>query len=178
MLKQYMQRNTKYPQNSLFIFLLVFTVFSVEALDSDKLADFILEGDNFKNLPEVVGGMTKIRYWGNVSIQQGTIKIKSDEAIIFNSDNGIEKVILTGHPVEMEQVIDSDFGKIDVKAYKIDFMIKEDLLLMTGNVIIRSKIQGEMSGEKITMNLKTKEIKGVKSENKRVKLIIKPKSKP
>ena len=77
----------------------------------------------------------------------------------------------------MEQIIDAEFGKIDVKAKKIDFMVQDDLLLLTGDVVINSKIQGEMSGEKITMNLKTKEIKGMKSENKRVKLIIKPRSK-
>ncbi len=44
---------------------------------------------------------------------------------------------------------------------------------MTGNVSIKSKIQGEMTGEKITMNLKTKEIVGAKSGDKRVRLVIK-----
>jgi lipopolysaccharide export system protein LptA len=150
--------------------------FSSLALESDKQADFVLEGDNFKNLPVVKGGLTKIKYWGNVSIEQGTLKIKSDSAVIFNGKDGISKVVLAGKPVMMEQFIDAEFGKIDVNANTIDFMVKDDLLLMNGNVVIKSKVQGEMSGEKISMNLKTKEIKGIKSENKRVKLIIKPRN--
>jgi lipopolysaccharide transport protein LptA len=145
------------------------------ALDSDKEADFLLEGDNFKNLPVVKDGLTQIKYWGNISIQQGTLKIKSDEAMIFNSNEGVSKVHLTGNPVTMEQIIDVEFGKIDVVAKDIDFRVTDDLLIMTGDVRIKSKVQGEMRGEKITMNLKTKEIKGEKSQNQRVKLIIKSK---
>ncbi len=177
MLKQFIKRKNKPVHKLVLTMLLVFQVYTVMSLESDKTADFVLEGDNFKNLPEVSAGMTKIRYWGNVSIEQGSLKIKSDDAVIYNGANGIVKVILTGHPVNLEQIIDAEFGKIDVKAKKIDFMVQDDLLLLTGDVVINSKIQGEMSGEKITMNLKTKEIKGMKSENKRVKLIIKPRSK-
>ncbi len=146
------------------------------SLDSDKNADFVLEGDNFKNLPAVNNGVSKIKYWGNVAIEQGTLKINADDAVIYNGKEGISKVVLTGKPVKLQQIVDAEFGKLDVKADKIDFMVIDDLLLLTGQVAIKSKIQGEMRGEKITMNLKTKEIKGIKSENKRVKLIIKPKS--
>ncbi|MBL4660507.1 MAG: hypothetical protein JKY19_09125 [Alcanivoracaceae bacterium] len=177
MLKQSIKRKNKLAHKLILVLLLVFHVHTVMSLESDKMADFVLEGDNFKNLPEVSAGMTKIKYWGNVSIEQGSLKIMSNDAIIYNGDNGIVKVILTGRPVKMEQIIDAEFGKIDVKARKIDFMVQDELLLLTGDVVIKSKIQGEMSGEKITMNLKTKEIKGVKSENKRVKLIIKPRLK-
>ena len=160
-----------------YSFLLLIMSLNAMALDSDKQADFVLEGDNFKNLPAINDGVTQIKYWGNVSIEQGTLKIKSSDAMIYSGNEGIVKVILTGAPVKMEQMIDAKFGKIDVKADKIDYLIKDEMLLMQGDVTINSKIQGEMSGEKITMNLKTKEIRGVKDENKRVKLIIKPKSK-
>lgn len=146
------------------------------ALDSDKKADFVLEGDNFKNLPEVNKGETQIKYWGHVSIKQGTLKINADEAIIFNTKKGISKIILTGRPATMEQIMDVEYGKINVHAKRIDFMKKKDVLIMKGDVVVKSKIQGEMSGEEITMNLKTKEIQGEKSANKRVKLIIKPNS--
>lgn len=146
------------------------------ALDSDKKADFILDGDNFKNLPEVKAGVTQIKYWGHVSIEQGTLKINADEAVIFNTKKGISKIVLTGNPATMEQMIDAEYGKINVRANSIDFMKLKDLLVMKGDVVVMSRIQGEMSGEEITMNLKTKEIQGRKSNNKRVRLIIKPNS--
>ena len=177
MSKQY----TNHQANNKFIFnlLIVLMIFSsqIQALKSDKDADFVLMGDNFINLPEVKDGLSQIKYWGNISIEQGTLKVSSDEAIVHNNKDGITKIELTGNPVEMEQFIDTEFGKLEVVANKIDFMVKDDMLIMTGNVSIKSKIQGEMSGEKITMNLKTKEIKGVKAQNQRVKLILKPKSK-
>jgi lipopolysaccharide export system protein LptA len=147
------------------------------ALESDKNQEFSMTADNFKNLPALNNGLTKIKYWGNVAIQQGSLKIKAHDAIIFNGKTGISEVDLSGSPVVMEQLIDDDFGKLDVKANHIVYSIKDDMLYMTGEVSIKSKVQGEMTGEKISMNLKTNEISGVKSENKRVKLIIKPQSK-
>jgi|GEM_PF-2441305 len=177
MLKQYINLNIK-KINSLIFILLTLMGFNSMALESDKQADFNLQADDFKNLPEVKSGLTQQKFWGNVLIEQGTLKIAADKAILFNGKEGIFKVVLTGNPVQMEQFIDAEFGKIDVKATTIDFMVKDDLLLMTGDVVIKSKIQGEMSGEKITMNLKTNEIKGSKSGNKRVKLVIKPKPNP
>ncbi len=171
-----LKHSTKLKSNRLLISIcLGFTIYagSVLALESDKKADFLLEGDNFKNLPMVDDGLTQIKYWGNISIRQGTLKINSDEAVIYNNNDGVSKVHLTGNPVTMELFIDVEFGKINVVADDIDYQVSEDFLIMTGDVMVKSKIQGEMRGEKITMHLKTKEIKGEKSDNQRVKLIIK-----
>jgi len=176
MLKQAIKQKIKSSNYLLIMVLMTFST-GILALDSDKEAEFSLEGDNFKNSPAIEGGLTQIKYWGNVSINQGTLKINSDDAIVFNDSDGVSKVLLTGKPVTMEQIVDVEFGKIDIVANEIDFRVAEDMLYMSGSVLIKSKIQGEMSGEKITMNLKTKEIKGEKSDNQRVKLIIKPKSK-
>ena len=166
---------TKRRINKLIATLLICTLaFNVSAKDADQKQDFLLDADNFKNIPRVVNGETQIKYWGNVTIQQGSLKIKAHEAVIFKGNKGISKIILTGSPVYMEKLIDVEFGKINIEAKAIDFMVQQELLLMTGNVIIKSKIQGQMQGEKITMNLKTKEIKGEKSKNSRVRLIIKP----
>lgn len=173
MLKQYINPEIKKINKSIFTLLLLMS-FNSMALESDKQADFNLLADDFKNLPEVKSGLTQVKFWGNVSIEQGTLIITADEAIVFNGNEGVFKVILTGNPVQLEQFIDVEFGKIDVKAQTINYMVKDEMLLMTGDVVINSKVQGEMSGEKITMNLKTNEIKGSKSGNKRVKLVIKP----
>lgn len=161
----------------LLFLLLVFVSNCTIALESDKAVDFVLEGDNFKNLPVLKSGFTQVKFWDNVYIEQGTLKINADQAILFKDKDGISEVVLTGSPVTMEQFIDVEFGKIDVKAKKIQYKINDDMIFMTGDVFINSKVQGEMSGEKISMNLKTNEIKGVKSENKRVRLVIKPQSK-
>lgn len=175
MSKHVTKQKNKFTSRLMLIAALTAFTPCVFALDSDKDADFSLEGDNSKTLPVVKGGLTQVKFWGNILIQQGTLKIKSDEAIVFNDKDGLSKVHLTGKPVTMEQIVDVEFGKIEVVANDIDFRVKDDLLIMTGAVVIKSKIQGEMSGEKITMNLKTKEIKGEKSENQRVKLTIKSK---
>ncbi len=160
----------------LIVFLLGTCVLANALNDADQ--DFVLLGDNFKNLPKVINGETKIKYWGNVSIEQGSLKIKAQQAIVYNGKQGISTVVLTGNPVTMQKQIDAEFGKIFVKANKITFKVQEDKLLMTGDVNIKSKIQGEMSGENISMNLKSKEIKGNNANgSQRVKLVIKPKTK-
>ncbi len=162
------------PLNKTPFFLLLFMVINVGALESDKKADFQLDADNFLNLPQVENGVARVKFWDNVSIQQGTLKVHADEAIVYNGKQGIQKVMLTGNPIQMEQFIDESYGKINIKAQKIDFMMKDDMLLMSGDVVISSKIQGQMHGEKISMNLKTKEIKGMKTKdsNNRVRLVI------
>lgn len=157
-------------QNKLLILLVLISQVSW-ALKSDKEQDFILDADN--NSAVLKSGQNLQKFWGNVVIQQGSLKINADSAMVENNKNGIQKIILTGAPVKMEQMIDSEYGKIDVRAKNIDYKVADDLLIMTGNVSIKSKIQGEMTGEKITMNLKTKEIVGAKSGDKRVRLVIK-----
>jgi lipopolysaccharide export system protein LptA len=141
------------------------------ALKTDKNEDFILDADN--NSAILKTGQNQQKFWGNVVIQQGTMKINADSAIVENNKTGIQNILLSGRPVTMEQVIDAEYGKIDVRANNIDYKVANDLLEMTGNVSIKSKLQGEMTGEKITMNLKTKEIVGAKSGDKRVRLVIK-----
>ncbi|MCF6319075.1 MAG: lipopolysaccharide transport periplasmic protein LptA [Proteobacteria bacterium] len=179
MLKLSSSPNTKTKSmiHGLLLILMVFVSTCTLALESDKKADFVLDADHFKNLPVVKSGLTQIKFWDNVYLHQGTLKINADQAIVYNGKDGISEVVLTGSPVTMEQFIDVEFGKIDVRAKKIEYKIKDDMIFMTGDVFINSKVQGEMSGEKISMNLKTNEIKGVKSENKRVRLVIKSQSK-
>ncbi len=162
------------PLNKTPFILLVIMASNVCALETDKAADFELDADNFLNLPQVTNGVTRVKFWSNVSIQQGTLKIKADEAVVYSGSDGMEKVLLKGSPVQMEQFIDSNYGKINIIAKQIDFMMKDEMLFMSGNVIISSKIQGKMHGEKISMNLKTKEIKGTKTEgsDNRVRLVI------
>ena len=142
-----------------------------DALDSDKKEDFILDADN--NSAILKSGENQQKFWGNVVIQQGSLKISSDSAIVTQGESGIDKIALTGNPVKMEQFIDQEYGKLNVQANQIDYLVSQDLLEMTGNVQIKSKVQGELTGEKISMNTKTKEIKGAKSGNQRVRLIIK-----
>ncbi len=162
------------PLNKIPFLILLFMAINVSALESDKKADFQLDADNFLNLPQVENGVARVKFWDNVSIQQGTLKIKADQAVVYNGKDGIQKVILTGNPIKLEQFIDASYGKINIKAQKIDFMMKDDKLLMSGDVVISSKIQGQMHGEKISMDLKTKEIKGMKSKDSsnRVRLVI------
>ncbi len=78
------------------------------ALNSDKEQDFILDADN--NSAILKSGQNQQKFWGNVVIQQGTMKINADSAIVKNNKNGIQNIVLTGKPVKMEQIIDAEYG--------------------------------------------------------------------
>lgn len=142
------------------------------ALESDKKEDFILDADN--NSAILKSGENQQKFWGNVVIQQGTMKISSDEAVVTQSKAGVNEITLTGKPVKMKQFIDEEYGNVDIKADKIVYLVSTDIIKMSGNVQVKSKIQGEMTGENITFNTKTKEIKGASSGDQRVRLIIRP----
>ena len=85
MLKLSINHNLKLTmkKNKSFFLTIICVMFSLNvfALETDKQADFVLDGDNFKNLPAVKDGLTKIKFWGNVVAEQGTLKIKADSLL-------------------------------------------------------------------------------------------------
>ena len=60
MLKQFINHTNKTISLIIFCGIVLFYSTTVWSLESDKNADFVLEGDNFKNLPGAVNGVSKI----------------------------------------------------------------------------------------------------------------------
>lgn len=136
---------------SLLTWLLLAPV-SCWALDSDRTAKIIIQGPGCKiklkeNQTECLTGLT---------IEQGSLLIKSTYGLIKHQDQGIDSVLMRGEQVYMEQLLE-DQDKMVIKANEIDYQKAAEKVFLSGNVSITSSI-GVTTGENLEFDLKTQEI--------------------
>jgi lipopolysaccharide transport protein LptA len=122
------------------------------ALDSDRTAKIIIQGPGCKtklkdNQTECLKGLT---------IEQGSLLIKSTYGLIKHQDKGIGSVLMRGNQVYMEQLME-DKDKMVIKANEIDYQKAAEKVFLSGNVSITSSI-GVTTGENLEFDLKTQEI--------------------
>jgi len=123
------------------------------ALDSDRTAKIIIKGGPDcrtkmkENTTECIAGLT---------IEQGSLLIKSTYGLINYKDKGLNSVLMRGTQVYMEQMMEGG-DKMVLKADEIDYQKAADKAFLSGNVSITSSI-GVTTGEKLEFNLQTQEI--------------------
>lgn len=96
-------------------------------------------------------------YEGNVSIVQGTLKIRANRIEINAPNNEIEKITANGTPVSFQQKMDD--GKLAKGgANRVVYMIKTKRLFMDGNAVI-SQHNDKFSSNHIEYSIRTGELK-------------------
>lgn len=96
-------------------------------------------------------------YEGNVSIQQGTLKIKAAKIEIFAPDNGIDRIVAKGSPVSFQQKMDD--GKLAVgKANNVQYKVKAKQMSLSGNASL-SQDKDTFSSPSIVYSIATGELK-------------------
>ncbi len=136
------------------------------ALDSDRTAKIVIQGPGCKtqlkeNQTECLKGLT---------IEQGSLLIKSTYGLIKHQDKGIDSVLMKGQQVYMEQLME-DRKKMTIKANQIDYQKNAEKVFLKGDVKITSSI-GVTTGENLEFNLKTQEIISVGEEEQPFKMEI------
>ncbi len=144
---------------------------TVAAKSSDRNQPMDVQSDSSESVLEDNSDSTLS---GNVIISQGTLEIRSDRAVIHRRNGDIDKVTLTGGPVQMKQVNDNG-EPMNAKANTIVYTLSSDLVLLTGNVVIEQP-RGSMRGENIKYDLKTGRMNGG-GDGSRVSMRILPKNK-
>lgn len=96
---------------------------------------------------------------GRVGITQGTTEVKADRAVIHQSKSGeITRAVLEGKPALLAQDLD-DGGRLDARALNIDYDIKAEQVVFTGDVVI-TQPRGEMRAGRIAYDLGTGKLTG------------------
>lgn len=139
---------------SILMGMLVTSNLSV-ALESDRKAKIIIQGPGCV----LKGKLNQTECKKGLTIEQGSMLIKSTYGLIFHADKGIQNVLLKGNQVYMEQTMD-DNSKMIIKANEIDYQKKAEKVFLKGNVSITSNI-GVTTGEEIEFDLQTQEIKAI-----------------
>lgn len=111
---------------------------------------------------------------GGVVITQGTLDIRSSQAVITSRDGEPVRAVLTGGPVKLKQELD-DGKAMNAVANKVDYDLKSEIVVFTGGVNIRQP-SGSIAGERVVYNMKTGQVQGGGDGAGRVKIQIMPKN--
>jgi lipopolysaccharide export system protein LptA len=111
---------------------------------------------------------------GGVIITQGTLDIRSNQAVIHSADGEPVRAVLTGAPVKMKQELD-DGKPMTAVANQVDYDLKAEVVVFTGNVDIKQP-SGSIAGQRVVYNMKTGQVQGGGENAGRVKIRIEPKN--
>ena len=144
------------------------------ALKSDREKPMDVQAEEFEAaIGENESGETTLS--GDVVITQGSMEVKSDKAVIHRKSAEIERAVLTGRPATLKQSLDEG-GAMNARAREIDYDLQQDLVVLTGDVVILQP-EGEMRGEKVTYELTSGKVTGSGAGTSgRVKMRINPRT--
>ncbi|WP_414674757.1 lipopolysaccharide transport periplasmic protein LptA [Lysobacter sp.] len=111
---------------------------------------------------------------GGVIITQGTLDIRSNQAVIHSANGEPVRAVLTGGPVKMKQELD-DGKPMTAVANRVDYDLKSEIVTFTGNVDIQQPT-GSIAGQRVVYNMKTGQVQGGGQDAGRVKIRIQPKN--
>ena len=109
----------------------------------------------------------------DVTMTQGTLRIKAAKAVIQQVNGDMSKVQMTGG-VTLQQQLD-DGTNFDSKSSSVDYDLRNEVVVFTGNVAITQQ-RGTLNGERVVYNMKSGQVESGGSGNGRVKMRILPKS--
>ncbi|HEY0332474.1 MAG TPA: lipopolysaccharide transport periplasmic protein LptA [Stenotrophomonas sp.] len=115
----------------------------------------------------------RCRFTGNVVITQGTLEIRADTADLFRVGGEADRVVLTGKPATMKQLMD-DGSPMNARADNIEYKVREDTIILTGNYSIESP-RGSNAGQRMVYNTRTGNMQSG-GDGTRVRTVIQPKT--
>lgn len=161
----------KFYFKSLSIFLVVVAVPAVsQALPSDANQPIRLLADHATYVEKT--GVTT--YSGNVVIEQGTLKITSDNIVLnLDGNRGIKSATASGRPATMQQVVNQQKGLAKGQANKIDYNAVTGIVTLTGNAKL-TQAGTSFSGNVIRYSLTLGDIEANAGGGQRVELVLPP----
>lgn len=143
---------------------------SVHALPSDANQPIRLLADKATYVERT--GVTT--YSGNVTIEQGTLKIGADNITLnLGNNRSIQSAVATGRPATMQQVVTQEKGLAKGQANKIDYNAVTGIMTLTGNAKL-TQAGASFAGNVIRYSLKLGDVEATAGSGQRVELIFPP----
>lgn len=135
---------------------LLVSVMPAQALESDRQQPLKIVADTAV-IDEKDGTAT---YTGNVVLTQGTLRIAADSLKIKTDTGKVDIVMATGDPALFSQVPEPNQAEVIAKALNIDYMVREQKLLLKRKASI---VQGEniFRGEEIVYEIQSQRLQAV-----------------
>jgi len=137
------------------------------ALSTDREKDLDVKATYQKS---VMGGKGSVAaenhtlLQGNVRMEQGSLKAGGDEAKVYDAANDAagqgRRMVLTGKPARLEQLLDGDGGKMTARATEIDYDDGSGIAVLTGDVVVIQEGKSEFRGPRMIYNTNTGAMEG------------------
>ena len=124
---------------------------------------------------------------GDVHLNQGTLSISADHAVMQASAEGDQHVTANGRPVKFRQKMEASPGWLDAHSDRLEYDSKSGDVRLLGNAWLK-RGGDEITGSVVTYNTNTEVYRaeggkrstgdGVAPSGDRVHMIIQPKKKP
>lgn len=159
------------PIKSTIIMVMALTVVkNANALPSDANQPIRLLADRATYVERT--GVTT--YSGHVTIEQGTLKIASDNITLnLSNDRKIKNAVATGRPATFQQVISQEKGLAKGQANRIDYNAITGIVTLTGNAKL-TQSGSKFSGNTIRYSLKAGDVEANAGGGQRVELVFPP----
>jgi lipopolysaccharide export system protein LptA len=118
-------------------------------------------------------------YKGNVMIRQGSLEMHGDTMTVYNTDDNIDRIILTGSPATIVQRPEDSSKELHAEADQMEYRAADEHIILTGNARIWQADGKEFRSGKIIYNIGTNTVNaGDSASGDRVHITLQPKKKP
>lgn len=143
------------------------------ALRSDRQQPIDIKADRVE-----IDERTQVsHYYGNVRMEQGSLKIRAEEVVVYLQDGSLYKIVIFGKPARFEQQPDDKKTVVESRAEHMEYFASKQLLVLRRNAEVTqgpNLFRGELI-EYDTLKSTVRATKGEGSDT-RVHAIIKPAS--
>ncbi|CAA0083384.1 Lipopolysaccharide export system protein LptA [Zhongshania aliphaticivorans] len=119
-------------------------------------------------------------YIGNVTMSQGSLKIRADKLTIVESDRKVEKVIAEGKPAYFEQQPRINEGVVVASAQRIEYSLQMEEILLQKDASITHQ-GSKISGDRVVYSGRKQMViadGGTGKQENRVKMTLQPQAVP
>lgn len=117
-------------------------------------------------------------YYGNVISVQGSMRVNSDKLVAYLRDGDVVKLVWTGKPARFKQKPEGDKEEINGKALTLEYYPNKDLFILIKEAVVTQGTNTYKS-DLIKYDTRHSVVKAGdrKTDNNRVRVILKPKKK-
>lgn len=164
------------PTRISLLFLMLLAVPTVTALEGDRQQQLVIEADELDG--DEQAQITRLN--GNVLLQQGTLDIRADTAVLYGPVKSLERVVVEGNPAILDQELEDRDGRLHAEADRVDYDLVARRLELTGNAVV-DQGNRHLTGDRIVYDLAADRVIGEgrgEPDGDRVRIRIDPEDGP
>lgn len=153
------------------VLLLLMCSFSAIAVETERDQKIYIESDELE--VDDLHGVSEYR--GSVIFRRASVRLQADTVKLFEQGRQLINIIAHGKPVKLNQTLDNDRGETRAIAEVMEYIIKDERLLLKGQARLWQG-NNEFTGDTIIYHIKDETVvaKSDKEQDGRVRIVIQP----